>query len=144
VRGSTLAFALLAGASMATYTVALKLASPGVHPALGAAIITAVALVVNASLTAWTWTTGAPIPVSLRSVAWLVVVGVAAAGADLFTLSAYASGLRVTSALVIGGTSTALVLLIGFGLLREPFSWTKLAAIGLIACGIFLLQREGL
>ncbi|HYE91444.1 MAG TPA: hypothetical protein VEA38_10505 [Terriglobales bacterium] len=29
-------------------------------------------------------------------------------------------------------------------LLREPFSWTKLAAVALIAGGIYLLQREGL
>jgi multidrug transporter EmrE-like cation transporter len=37
-----------------------------------------------------------------------------------------------------------LVLLVGFGLMREPFSWFKLIAIGLIASGIVLLQREGL
>jgi multidrug transporter EmrE-like cation transporter len=35
------------------------------------------------------------------------------------------------------------VLVVGFMLLREPFSWIKLLAIGLIATGIFLLQREG-
>jgi drug/metabolite transporter (DMT)-like permease len=28
--------------------------------------------------------------------------------------------------------------------LREPFTLTKLVAAGLIAAGIFLLQREGL
>lgn len=42
------------------------------------------------------------------------------------------------------GTSTVLVLLVGFLVLREPFSWIKLVAIGLIAAGIYLLQREGL
>ncbi len=61
--------------------------------------------------------------------------------AYIVTLLAYASGLRVTSSFVIGGTSTVLVLLIGFILLKEPFSWTKLLAIGLIATGIFVLQR---
>jgi drug/metabolite transporter (DMT)-like permease len=90
------------------------------------------------------WTAGAPIAVSAKSLVLLVVVGVAAACADLFTLSAYASGLRVTSSFVIGGTSTALVLLVGFGFMKEPFGWIKLLAIGLIAAGIFLLQREGL
>ena len=35
-------------------------------------------------------------------------------------------------------------LLIGFMVLREPFTWMKLFAVGLIATGIFLLQREGL
>jgi drug/metabolite transporter (DMT)-like permease len=82
--------------------------------------------------------------VSAPSVALLVVGGVAAAGADLFTLSAYASGLRVTSSFVIGGTSTALVLLVGFVLLKEPFTGLTLLAIALIATGIFLPQREGL
>ena len=72
------------------------------------------------------------------------MVGVAAACADLFTLSAYARGLKITSSFVIGGTSTALVLLIGFVLLKEPFTWLKLLAIGLIVAGIGLLQREGL
>jgi drug/metabolite transporter (DMT)-like permease len=53
-------------------------------------------------------------------------------------------GLKATSSFVIGGTSAALVLLVGFLVLREPFTWIKLVAIGLIAAGIYLLQREGL
>jgi drug/metabolite transporter (DMT)-like permease len=73
----------------------------------------------------------------------LILVGVATAGANLFTLFAYASGLQVTSSFVIGGTSTVLVLLIGFILLKEPFSWTKLLAIALMGAGIFVLQRAG-
>jgi uncharacterized membrane protein len=138
-----LGFALLAGASVATYSIFLRLASSGIHPAVGAAVITGVAFLVNTMVATSMRATGMPLTVSARSVALLVVVGVAAAAADLFTLSAYASGLRVTSSFVIGGTSTALVLVVGFMLLREPFSWIKLLAIGLIATGIFLLQREG-
>jgi drug/metabolite transporter (DMT)-like permease len=144
VHGSVLALALLAGVSVATYSIFLRLASSGIHPALGAAVITGVALLVNGAVTVSMWTAGAPIAVSAKSLVLLVVVGVAAACADLFTLSAYASGLRVTSSFVIGGTSTALVLLVGFGFMKEPFGWIKLLAIGLIAAGIFLLQREGL
>jgi len=71
------------------------------------------------------------------------VVGVATACVNLFTLLAYASGLRVTSSFVIGGISTVLVLLIGFLVLKEPFSWAKLFAIGLILVGTILLQRIG-
>jgi drug/metabolite transporter (DMT)-like permease len=77
----------------------------------------------------------------MTSVYSLVVVGVATACVNLFTLLAYASGLRVTSSFVIGGTSTLLVLLVGFMFLREPFTWRKLFAVGLIAAGTFLLQR---
>jgi len=36
----TFALVLLAGISMATYTIFLRLASPGIHPVLGATIIT--------------------------------------------------------------------------------------------------------
>src|SRR5262249_15898731 len=134
-------YALLAGASMAAYSIFSRIAyspcagrdrrhrrgvrrQPGAdtHPegdGLGAALY--------------------------QSGLYLVaVVGLAAAYPDLFTLSAYASGLRVGSSFVISGTSTALALLVGFLVLREPFTLTKLLAAGLIAAGVFLLQREGL
>jgi uncharacterized membrane protein len=139
-----LTFALFAGVSMATYSIFLRLASAGIHPALGATIITGVAFLANLALTITMKATGSPIAFTTRSLYLVIVVGLAAACADLFTLSAYASGLKVTSSFVIGGTSTALVLLIGFIVLREPFTWMKLFSIGLIATGIFLLQREGL
>ena len=42
-----LTFAFLAGFAMATYSIFLKLASPGIHPALGATIITGVAFLAN-------------------------------------------------------------------------------------------------
>jgi drug/metabolite transporter (DMT)-like permease len=144
MRASALAFALLAGAAMATYSIFMRLGSSGVHPAVGAAVVTGVAFVVNAAVATLLWTTGTPVTASTSSLALLAVVGVAAAGADLFTLSAYTNGLPVTSSFVISGTSTVLVLVIGFALLREPFTWTKLLAAGLIVAGIFLLQREGL
>jgi drug/metabolite transporter (DMT)-like permease len=46
----------------------------------------------------------------------------------------------VTSSFMISGTSTGLVLLVGFLVPREPFTWTKLLAVGLIATGVFLLR----
>jgi drug/metabolite transporter (DMT)-like permease len=103
-----------------------------------------VAFVANLALTLTLRATGSLLPYTMSSVYLVMVVGVAAACADLFTLSAYASGLKVTSSFVIGGTSSVLVLLVGFLLLREPFTWTRLLAAGLVALGILLLQREGL
>jgi uncharacterized membrane protein len=138
-----LTFALLAGFAVATYSIFLKLASPGIHPLLGATIITGVAFLANLALTVGAKASGAPITLTTRSLYFVIVVGLAAACADLFTLSAYASGLKVTSTLMIGGTSTAVVLLVGFVVLREPFTWTKLSALALIVTGIVLLQREG-
>jgi uncharacterized membrane protein len=140
---SALWLALLAGAAMAAYSVFSRLASSGIHPALGATIITGVAFLVNLAVTVALKVTGASITATPRSLYLVMVVGLAAACADLFTLSAYANGLRVTSSFMIGGTSTALVLFVGFLVLREPFTWMKLFSVGLIAAGIFMLQREG-
>ena len=142
--GAALGFALLAGASMATYILVSRLAAPGIHPVIGAAVITGAAFVVNGAVLLVAKVTGGTLTASARSVALLVIVGAAAACADLFTLSAYTRGLQATSSLVIGGTSTVLVVVIGFLVLREPFTLLKLLALVLIAAGIALLQREGL
>jgi transporter family protein len=135
------AYALGAGVSMATYIIGARLGSSGTHPALGTAIITGIAFLLNVLLTLSIRVTGAPIAFSMESAYSLVVVGIATACVNLFTLLAYAHGLRVTSSFVIGGTSTVLVLLIGFVFLREPFTWRKLFAVALIAAGTFLLQQ---
>ena len=135
------AYALGAGASLATYVIGLRLGSAGTHPALGTAIVTGIAFLINVAVTLSIRATGAPVTFSMTSGYCLLVVGVATAAVNLFTLLAYANGLRATSSFVIGGTSTILVLLIGFFFLEEPFTWRKLFAVGLIAAGTFLLQR---
>src|SRR4029453_553081 len=139
-----LMFALLAGISMAAYSIFLRLASPGIHPGLGATIITGVAFLANLALTLTMRATGSPITFTAQSVYLVIVVGLAAACADLFTLSAYASGLKVTSSFVIGGTSTVLVLLIGVMVLRRSFTRMKLFTVRVIATDLFLLQGEGI
>ena len=141
---STLLYALLPGLSLTTMAVGFKLAAPGIQPALGTAIVTGIAFVVNMAVVLWARTMGTPMAVSKSSVYLLVGVGVATACVNLFTMLAYASGLKVTSSVVIGGTSTALIMLVGFLLLGEPFSWPRLVAIGLIASGVFVLQRAGM
>jgi drug/metabolite transporter (DMT)-like permease len=136
-------FAVLAGASAATWTVCLKLASTKITPALGALVITTGALVVNSLVLLATRTTGHEI-VFTREALWLTALaGVAAAGVDIFALLAYDRGLKVTSSFFIGGTSTLLVVLSGFLLFQEPFTWMRLLAIGLIVAGSLLLQAQG-
>jgi drug/metabolite transporter (DMT)-like permease len=134
------AYALLAGASMATYVIGIRLASSETHPALGTALITGIAFLLNVAVTLAIKATGAPVSFSTKSFYFLLVVGVATACVNLFTLLAYSSGLQVTSSFVIGATSTVLVLVVGFIFLREPFSWAKLLAVGLIVAGTFLLR----
>jgi uncharacterized membrane protein len=87
---------------MAAYSIFLRLASSGIHPALGATIVTGVAFLVSLTVTIVMKATGAPIVLTSRSLYFVIGVGVAAAAADLFTLSAYASGLKVTSSFASG------------------------------------------
>jgi len=143
MNGLAVTYAVLAGVSLTTYVVAARLAGPGTHPVLGTAIVTGIAFVINAGIVLWMKALGAPLTLALstRSLAMLGVVGVATAAVNLFTLAAYASGLRVTSSFIVGGTSTVLVLLVGFLVLKEPFSWLKLFAVALIAAGTLMLQQ---
>jgi uncharacterized membrane protein len=140
---SAVLFALLAGGSAATWTICLKLGSTKINAALGAMVISAVALVVNSVAMLAFRAGGHQIAFKGEAVRLLVVAGIAAAGVDIFGLLAYEHGLRATSSLIIGGTSTAIVLLIGFLALQEPVTGVRLLAIALIAAGILLLQAQG-
>jgi len=136
-------FAILAGVSAATWTICLKLASTKITPALGALVISAGALLVNAVVILATRAGGQEI-VFTREALWLMALaGLAAAGVDIFGLLAYERGLKVTSSFFIGGTSTVLVLLAGFVAFQEPFTWMRLLAIGMIVGGSLLLQAQG-
>jgi len=117
--------------------------SASISAALGALVITTVALVVN-SLALLATRAGGQEIVFTREALWLMALaGVAASGVDIFGLLAYDRGLKVTSSFFIGGTSTLLVVLVGFLLFQEPFTWTRLLAIGLIVGGSLLLQGQG-
>ena len=140
---SAVLFALLAGASAATWTICLKLGSTKINAALGAMVITAVAFLVNSVAMLAMRAHGHEIVLRQEAFWLLVIAGVAAAGVDIFALLAYEAGLRVTSSLIIGGTSTALVLLVGFLVLQEPLTGMRGVAIALIAAGIVLLQVHG-
>ncbi|HSF05043.1 MAG TPA: EamA family transporter [Methylomirabilota bacterium] len=140
---SAVLFALLAGASTATWTICLKLGSTQINAALGAMVITGVAFLVNSVAMLVMRAHGHEIVLKPEALGLLAIAGVAASGVDIFGLLAYERGLRVTSSLIIGGTSTALVLLVGFIALQEPLTWMRLLAIGLIAAGILLLQAQG-
>ena len=140
---SAVVFALLSGASAATWTICLKLGSTKINAALGAMVITAVAFLVN-SVAMFTMRAHGHAIVLKRDAFWvLAAAGVSAAGVDTFALLAYERGLRVTSSLIIGGTSTALVLLVGFLALQEPLTGMRALTIVLIAAGILLLQMQG-
>ena len=135
-------FAVLAGASAATWTLCLKLGSTKINAALGAMVITGVAFVVNSIAMLTMRAHGHEIVLRQEAFWLLAAAGIAAAGVDVFALLAYERGLRITSTLIIGGTSTALVLLVGFVALQEPVTWLRVLAIVLIAAGILLFQAQ--
>jgi drug/metabolite transporter (DMT)-like permease len=140
---SAVLFALLAGASAATWTVCLKLGSTKISAVLGAMVITGVAFLVNSAALLAMRASGHEIVFRQEAFWLLAIAGIAASGVDIFALLAYERGLRITSSLIIGGTSTALVLLVGFLALQEPVTWVRLLAIVLIAAGILMLQAQG-
>lgn len=140
---SAVLFALLAGASAATWTLCLKLGSTKINAALGAMVITGVAFLINSIAMLAMRAHGHEIVLRQEAFWLLAIAGIAAAGVDVFALLAYGRGLRITSSLIIGGTSTALVLLVGFVALQEPLTWVRLLAIVLIAAGTLLLQTQG-
>jgi len=143
VLSSAVLFAMLAGASAATWSLCLKLGSTKVTAALGALVVTGGALVVNALVLLTMRARGHDIVGHPQALWLMALAGLAAAGVDIFSLLAYERGLRISSSLIVGGTSTALVLIIGFVALQEPVTWARLLAIGLIAAGIVLLQAQG-
>ena len=136
-------FAVLAGVAAATWTVCLKAASSKITVALGALVITFGALAVNSVALLVTRAHGQEIVLTREALGLMVLAGIAAAGVDIFGLLAYNSGLKVTSSFYIGGTSTLLVVLAGFLLYQEPFTWMRLLPIGMIVGGSLLLQAQG-
>ena len=135
-------FAVLAGVSAATWTVCLKFAAPRISAALGAIVITGAALVANCVALLITRAHGHEIVFTREAIGLMVLAGVAAAGVDVLALVAYDRGLKVTSSFFIGGTSTVLVLLTGFLLLHDPFTWGRMLAISMIVGGMLLLQAQ--
>ena len=140
---SAMLFAVLAGASAATWALCLKLGSTKVSAAAGSLVVTTAALVANAGILLAMRARGQEIVFDMRAFWLMALAGVAAAGVDIFSLLAYDRGLRISSSLIVGGTSTALLLLIGFAAFHDPLTWSRLLALGLIAAGIVILQTQG-
>ena len=140
---SAVLFALLAGLSAATWTICLKLGSARINAVLAAMVITGVAFVVNSVAMLALRASGHEIVLRQNAFWYFAVAGIAASGVDIFALLAYERGLRITSSLIIGGTSTVVVLLVGFIALQEPLTLVRLFAIVLITAGILMLQAQG-
>lgn len=141
---AALIFAILAGISIAAYTIFQKLGSTNINPALGAMVISSVAFIVNLFILLGLKVKNQAILFTTKGLWLLILVGIAAAGVDLFGLLAYSKGLRVTSSFIIGGVSAVIILLFGFLVLKEQFTLGRLIAIILIALGTILFQRYGI
>ena len=138
-----LLFAILTGVCLAGYSTFQKLGSASITPAVGGMVISIVAFLVNLVVALTLKATHQDVHFTREGLVFLILVGLSAGGADLFSLAAYSAGLPVSASLIITGVQLSLLLLIGVLLLGEPFTWTRLAAVGLIAAGILLLQQSG-
>jgi uncharacterized membrane protein len=138
-----LLFAVAAGTMSASYAILLRLGSGSINPAIGALIISGVALpftaIVFAMLRVWHPGTMA----TTKGVSLMVLAGIAAASTTILGLLAYARGFKLSSSPLITATQMSVVMLVGFVLLKEPFTLGRLLALILIALGIVVLQRQG-
>ena len=138
-----LLFAIAAGTMSASYAIFLRLGAGSINPAVGALIISGVALpftaIVFAILRVWHPST----MVTSKGLSLMVLAGVAAASTTIFGLLAYARGFKLSSSPLITATQMSVVMLVGFVLLKEPFTLGRLLALILIALGILVLQRQG-
>src|SRR5215475_5928487 len=138
-----LLFALAAGTMSASYAIFLRLSAGSINPAVGALIISGVALpftaVVFAILRVW----NPGMMVTTKGLSMMVLAGIAAASTTIFGLLAYARGFKLSSSPIITATQMSVVLLVGFVFLKEPFSIGRLLALMLIVLGILVLQRQG-
>jgi uncharacterized membrane protein len=126
-----------------SYAILLRLGAGSINPALGALIISGVALPFTAVVFAIlrVWHPGAM--VTNKGLSLMILAGVAAASTTVFGLLAYARGFKLSSSPIITATQMGVVLLVGFVFLKEPFSIGRLLALILIVLGIVVLQRQG-
>jgi uncharacterized membrane protein len=138
-----LLFALAAGTMSASYAILIRLGSGSINPALGALIISGVALPFTAIVFTIlrVWHPGTMI--TTKGVSLMMLAGIAAASTTVFGLLAYARGFKLSSSPLITATQMSVVLLVGFVFLKEPFTIGRLLALILIALGIWALQRQG-
>ena len=138
-----LVFALAAGTMSACFAICMRLAVGSISPALGALIVSIAALPVQAAMWGVAWTAGGATLFTPRGAGLMILGGLAAASTTVLSLMAYARGFNLSSSPLITATQMALVLVVGFLIFDEPVTARRLLALGLIALGIFLLQRQG-
>ena len=138
-----LMFAIAAGTMSAGYAILLRLSAGSINPAIGALIISGVALPFTAIVFAIlrVWHPGTMI--TTKGLSLMVLAGIAAASTTVFGLLAHARGFKLSSSPLITATQMSVVMLVGFVLLKEPFTLGRLLALILIALGILVLQRQG-
>ena len=137
-RMSALIYAVVAALSLGLWTVFSNKAAGHVNQALGAVIISAVAVVFGLVVFFLQKRTGALVS-NKFGLLFILLAGLAAFLLDYATLKAYNGGLGVTvgGPIIIGG-SIALAAVIGF-FMGETFTWLKLLGILLVIGGSAML-----
>jgi uncharacterized membrane protein len=138
-----LLFAVAAGTMSASYAICMRLGAGAISPALGALIVSAIALPFTVAVFIAMRMTAPGLTFTIRGGVLMVLAGIAAASTTVFALLAYSRGFQLSSSPVVTATQMSVVLLVGFVGLREPLGAGRLIGLGLIALGIVLLQRAG-
>lgn len=135
---NSIIFAVLAAISLGLWTVFSNRASGQMNQALGAVVISAVAVLFGLGLFMFQKKSGTLIP-GKTGLLFILLAGIAACLIDYFTLKTYNSGVSITvgGPIIIGG-SVAVAALIGF-VLGETFTWMKLLGIALVIAGSAIL-----
>jgi len=107
-----LLLALAAGTMSASYAILVRLGAGSINPALGALIISGVALPFTAIAFAVLriWHPGAMF--TTKGLALMMLAGVAAASTTIFGLLAYARGFKLSSSPIITAMQMSIVLLV--------------------------------
>lgn len=137
-------FAILQGISIGSYITLQKYGSTNINSALGAMIVSAVAFFINLLVLFGMKVQGQPINFSSKGIVLLVLMGLTAAGNDLFGLVAYSKGLTMLASFMVIGIYSCIIIFAGLFFLKESFNPGKLLAIVLILAGIILFQKSGI
>lgn len=136
----SLLFILIAAAAAGLWSVLLSRASKMVHPVVGVGVIegTAVILVLILVIRQRVDLSTALTP---TSIGLLVLCGLCVFSVDFFSLRAYEMGMELSvGAPTIAAGAILIPAVVGL-LLGEGISISKLAGIGMIGTGVFLLAR---
>ena len=134
-------FIILAALSSAAYNFFQKKASIAIHPMWGLTITSVVALIIGLLGVILLKSTHKEVQFSMQGAFWILLVGIAASGINVFYLLGYSNGAPIgLSSIVSTLVGTTATVLLGILLFNEGLSLGRLIGFILIVTGALVLQ----